>query len=153
MAYAWIVIFVALVLGHYRTAQAIAALAIVPDLLYLLHAEFTGIFEASLGLVGLLDPAQSYPCPGYDRVPPGRPGGRTLALAAGNARQLPPGARAADGTPGDWQLRLAARLGRAGLRPGRPRLPGTRARRPGPATPPARAWSLALTLLAADAAA
>ncbi len=42
VAYAWIVSFVALVLGRYRTAQVIAALAIVPDLALLLHQEFTG---------------------------------------------------------------------------------------------------------------
>jgi hypothetical protein len=42
VAYAWIVSFVALVLGHYRTAQVIAALAIVPDLVWLLQGQFTG---------------------------------------------------------------------------------------------------------------
>jgi len=42
VAYAWIVSFVALVLGRYRTAQFIAALAIVPDLVFLLHRQFTG---------------------------------------------------------------------------------------------------------------
>ena len=33
--YAWIVIFVALVLGYYRTARVIALLAILPDLVWL----------------------------------------------------------------------------------------------------------------------
>jgi hypothetical protein len=42
VAYAWIVSLVALVLGHYRTAQVIAALAIVPDLVWLLQGQFTG---------------------------------------------------------------------------------------------------------------
>src|ERR1700689_4704835 len=42
VAYAWIVSFVALVLGRYRTAQFIAALAIVPDLVFLLQRQFTG---------------------------------------------------------------------------------------------------------------
>jgi len=42
VAYAWIVSFVALVLGRYRTAQVIAALAIVPDLIWLLQGQFSG---------------------------------------------------------------------------------------------------------------
>lgn len=42
VAYAWIVAFVALILGRYRTAQVIAALAIVPDLTWLLQGQFTG---------------------------------------------------------------------------------------------------------------
>ena len=41
-AYAWIVVFVTLVLRYYRIAQLIAALAIVPDLVWLLQAQFTG---------------------------------------------------------------------------------------------------------------
>jgi len=45
VACAWIVSFVALVLGRYRTAQVIAALAIVPDLVWLLQGEFTGAFQ------------------------------------------------------------------------------------------------------------
>jgi hypothetical protein len=50
VAYAWIVSFAALVLGHHRTAQVIAALAIVPDLVWLLQGEFTGAFQGpSLG--------------------------------------------------------------------------------------------------------
>jgi hypothetical protein len=44
--YAWIVVFVALVLGYYRPARVIAALAIVPDLVWLLRGEFTGAFPA-----------------------------------------------------------------------------------------------------------
>jgi hypothetical protein len=46
---AWIVIFVTLVLGHYRTARVLAALAIVPDLVALLQAHFTGIMPAPFG--------------------------------------------------------------------------------------------------------
>ena len=42
VAYAWIVSFVALVIGRYRTAQVIAALAIVPDLVWLLQGQLTG---------------------------------------------------------------------------------------------------------------
>jgi hypothetical protein len=49
VAYAWIVSFVALVLGHYRTAQVIAALAIVPDLFWLLRGEFIGALRAPVG--------------------------------------------------------------------------------------------------------
>jgi hypothetical protein len=50
VAYAWIVSFVALVLGRYRTAQVIAALAIVPDLVWLLQGGFTRAFHGpSLG--------------------------------------------------------------------------------------------------------
>jgi hypothetical protein len=40
--YAWIVVFVVLVLRYYRAAQLIAALAIVPDLARLLNGQFTG---------------------------------------------------------------------------------------------------------------
>ncbi len=50
VAYAWIVSFVALVLGRCRTAQVIAALAIVPDVVWLLQGQFTGAFQGpSLG--------------------------------------------------------------------------------------------------------
>ena len=45
--YAWIVIFVALVLGYYRTARVIALLAILPDLVWLLQGQFTGAFPAA----------------------------------------------------------------------------------------------------------
>jgi hypothetical protein len=46
---AWIVIFVALALGHYRLARVLAPLAIVPGLVALLQAQFTGIMPASFG--------------------------------------------------------------------------------------------------------
>ena len=42
VAYAWIVSFLLLVLRHYRTAQVIAALAIVPDLVWLVQGQLTG---------------------------------------------------------------------------------------------------------------
>jgi hypothetical protein len=45
----WVVIFVALVLGHHRTARVLAPLAIVPDLVALLQAQFTGIMPAPFG--------------------------------------------------------------------------------------------------------
>jgi hypothetical protein len=46
---AWIVIFVTLALGHYRTARVLAVLAIVPGLVALLQAPFTGIMPAPFG--------------------------------------------------------------------------------------------------------
>jgi hypothetical protein len=46
---AWVVIFVTLALGHYRTARVLAALAIVPGLAALLQARFTGIMPAPFG--------------------------------------------------------------------------------------------------------
>ena len=42
--YAWIVAFLLLVLRYYRIAQAVAALAIVPDLARVLYGQFTGKF-------------------------------------------------------------------------------------------------------------
>ena len=47
--FAWIVIFVTLVLGRYRAARVLAALAIVPDLVALLQAQFTGLMPAPFG--------------------------------------------------------------------------------------------------------
>ncbi|MFI5069220.1 MAG: hypothetical protein ACHP9Z_35285, partial [Streptosporangiales bacterium] len=46
---AWIVIFVTLALGHYRTARVLAALAIVPGPVALLQAQLTGIMPAPFG--------------------------------------------------------------------------------------------------------
>jgi hypothetical protein len=46
---AWIVIFVALALGRYRTARILAVLAIVPGLVALLQAQLTGIMPAPFG--------------------------------------------------------------------------------------------------------
>ena len=46
---AWIVIFVTLAIGHYRTARILAALAIVPGLAALLQAQLTGIMPAPFG--------------------------------------------------------------------------------------------------------
>ena len=47
VACAWIVAFVTLVLGHYRMARVIAALAIVPDLVWLLQGQLTGALPTS----------------------------------------------------------------------------------------------------------
>jgi hypothetical protein len=49
VAYAWIVSFAALILRQYRTAQIIAAFAIVPDLVWLLEGEFTGALRSPIG--------------------------------------------------------------------------------------------------------
>ena len=46
---AWIAIFVLLVLGRYRAARLLAALAIVPDLAALLQAQLTGIMPVPFG--------------------------------------------------------------------------------------------------------
>ncbi len=46
---AWIVIFVTLVFGHYRTARVLAVLATVPGLVALLQAQLTGIMPAPFG--------------------------------------------------------------------------------------------------------
>jgi hypothetical protein len=47
--FAWIAVFVTLVLRHHRAAHIIAALAIVPDLVALIHAQLTGIMPAPFG--------------------------------------------------------------------------------------------------------
>ncbi|MFY9934151.1 MAG: hypothetical protein WAK82_39705 [Streptosporangiaceae bacterium] len=44
---AWIVVFVLLVLEHYRLARALAVLAILPDLVWLLQGQFTGALPAT----------------------------------------------------------------------------------------------------------
>ncbi len=49
VSFAWIVIFVTLVLGRYRMARVLAALAIVPDLVALLQAQFTRIMPVPFG--------------------------------------------------------------------------------------------------------
>jgi hypothetical protein len=46
---AWIVIFVSLAVGHYRTARVLAALAIVPGLVALLQAQLTGVLPTPFG--------------------------------------------------------------------------------------------------------
>jgi hypothetical protein len=45
----WIMIFLTLALGHYRTARVLAAVAIVPGLVALLQAQLTGIMPAPFG--------------------------------------------------------------------------------------------------------
>jgi hypothetical protein len=46
VSYAWIAIFVLLVLGHYRTARVLAVLAIAPDLVAVLQAQLAGTLQA-----------------------------------------------------------------------------------------------------------
>ena len=45
----WIVVFVALVLGHRQTARVVAALAVSVDLVFLLQAQFAGLLLRPLG--------------------------------------------------------------------------------------------------------
>jgi hypothetical protein len=45
----WILIFVALVFGHHRTAQVVAALAIAVDLVFLVQAQLAGLLVRPLG--------------------------------------------------------------------------------------------------------
>ena len=47
--YAWIVVYVALVLGHYRAARVIAVLATVPALAWLLQGQLTGSLQSPFG--------------------------------------------------------------------------------------------------------
>ena len=46
---AWVVVFVALAVGHYHPARVLAALAIVPGLAALLQSQLTGIMPAPFG--------------------------------------------------------------------------------------------------------
>jgi hypothetical protein len=58
VGYAWVVILVALVVGYYRTARVIAALAIVPAFAWLLQAQLTGSLLSPFGswaFWGLID--------------------------------------------------------------------------------------------------
>jgi hypothetical protein len=84
---AWIVIFLTLALGHYRTARVLAALAIVPGPVALLQAQFTGIMPAPFGpwafwvlvdLAPVLAMTAIHP-----DAPPDAPGPWLLALPAG----------------------------------------------------------------------
>jgi hypothetical protein len=75
--YAWIVVFLVLVLGHHRTAQAVAALVIFVRLLFLLEAQFPGLLLRPLDWWG--------PFVLLDLVP-------VLAMAAFH-RDAPPPAR------------------------------------------------------------
>ena len=85
--FAWIVIFVVLVLGHYGSARLLAALAIVPGLVAVLQGQLTGIMPAPFGsqawwllfnLVPVLAMAAF-----YSGAPPAARGPWLLALPAG----------------------------------------------------------------------
>ena len=84
---AWIMIFVTLALGHYRTARVLAALAIVPGLVALLQAQLTGILPAPFGswvFWVLADLAPVLAMTAFHRdAPPAAPGPWLLALPAG----------------------------------------------------------------------
>jgi hypothetical protein len=105
---AWIVIFVTLALGHYRTARVLAALAIVPGLAALLQAQLTGIMPAPFGpwawwLLFSLVPVAAMAAFHQDAPPPARlpwllalPAGYLLVFgpvlaleATGNSAWLP----------------------------------------------------------------
>ncbi len=153
VAYAWIVSFLAVVYGRYRTAQVIAALAIVPDLVTLVYGEFRGVppltsvepwaFWVLLNLTPVLALSAFH----RDALPPARlpwllalPALFLLAgvpvltlLATGSLGWLP------DFSGGCCVLVALACLAH---------VPRVWSRRAGSGV-----WSLALTLLAADAAA
>ena len=138
--YAWIVVFVALVLGYYRPARVIAALAIVPNLVWLLRGEFTGAFPAvpfgpwAFWILINLVPVLAMTA--FHRNAPAAERRRWLLALPG----LRPGGHAGADTPGDRQRGLAAGPLRGVLPPGRPRLPGPRAPGPVPPDRPARAY-------------
>jgi hypothetical protein len=84
---AWIVIFLTLALGHYRTARVLAASAIVPGLVALLQAQLTGIMPAPFGpwiFWVLVDLAPVLAMTAFHRdAPPAAPWPWLLALPAG----------------------------------------------------------------------
>jgi hypothetical protein len=86
---AWIATFVTLTLGHYRTGRVLAALAIVPGLVALLQAQFTGIRPAPFGpwiFWVLADLAPVLAMTAFHRdAAPTAPGRWLLALLAGYA--------------------------------------------------------------------
>jgi hypothetical protein len=49
VGYVWIVVFVALILGHYRAARVVAVLAILPALAWLLQGQLTGSLQSPFG--------------------------------------------------------------------------------------------------------
>jgi hypothetical protein len=127
VGYVWIAVFVALVLGYYREARVLAVLAIVPDLVVVVQMQLTGALQSPSGSWAswiLLDLA---PVLAKAALPPGRPAGRPLALAAGTAGRLPAGVRAAAGHRDDHSPGLAAGPSRAVLHPGHSPVPGPRA--------------------------
>jgi hypothetical protein len=47
--YAWLVIVLALVFGHYRVARALTALAIIPDLVFVVQSQLAGTLRLPIG--------------------------------------------------------------------------------------------------------
>ncbi|HEV3287974.1 MAG TPA: hypothetical protein VG123_03180, partial [Streptosporangiaceae bacterium] len=84
---AWIAIFVTLVLGYYRTARVLAALAIVPGLAALIQAQLTGTMAAPFApwpFWVLFDLAPVLAMTAFHRnAPPAAPLPWLLALPAG----------------------------------------------------------------------
>jgi hypothetical protein len=84
---AWIVIFVTLALGRYRTARFLAVLAILPGLAALLQAQFTGIMPAPFGSWAWWVLFSLVPVPAmaafHSGAPPARRWPCLLALPAG----------------------------------------------------------------------
>ena len=151
VGYAWIVVYVALILGHYRGAQVIAVLAIAPDFVYLLEMRLTHDQPSRIGpwaIWILLDLAPVLATAAFHRdAPPvarrpwllALPAGFVLVAApllavqvAGHAASLP-----------DWPGLCCILVALACL----VHAPRARSRR----TADSGAWSLALTLLAAVA--
>jgi hypothetical protein len=149
---AWIVVFAALVVGQYRAARVLAALAIVPSLVALLQSQLTGASPVPFGpwafwVLFALAPvvAMGAFCPGTPGAPPAARRRWLLALpvgyllvyapllavqATGNVAWLPD-------TPGLFCLLVSlACLAHA------PRTWSSR-------SPGSGVWSLTLTLLAA----
>jgi hypothetical protein len=84
---AWIIIFVTLALGHYRTARVLATLAVFPNLVALLEAQSSGILPAPFGpwiFWLLVDLAPVLAMSAFHRdAPPTAPWSWLLALPAG----------------------------------------------------------------------
>ncbi len=84
---AWIAVFLTLVLGHYRTARVLAALAVIPGLVALLQAQLTGFMPAPFGpwiFWVLLDLAPVLAMTAFHRdAQPTATGSWLLALPAG----------------------------------------------------------------------
>jgi hypothetical protein len=87
VGYAWVVVFVALVLGDYRTARIIAALVVSADLAVVLHGQLTGVLLspfASWAHWFLIDLAPVLAKAAFHRdAPPAAPRPWLLALPAG----------------------------------------------------------------------
>jgi hypothetical protein len=149
VGYAWIVVYVALVLGYYRGAQVIAALAIVPDFVYLLGIRLTDNQPSHIGpwawwILFDLAPILATVAFHHDAPPVARrpwllalpatyllvAGPVLAAQVTGHATWLP-----------DWPGLCCILVALACLA----HAPRTRSRR----TADSGAWSLALTLLAA----